>query len=141
METLQKMRIHSLAAAAVVLMIASVAPAVAACPDCGVVQSINAYQQKGKGTLVGKVGGGVVGALVGSQFGHGTTNTVATVGGAAGGAYLGNEVEKKVKTKTHYKVVVRMNGGGTKTFSYAAQPGFHVGSHVRVENGRLVQAG
>lgn len=41
--------------------------------------------------IVGTVGGGVLGGLVGNQFGKGTGKTVATVGGAAGGAYLGNE--------------------------------------------------
>ena len=109
------------------------------CANCGGVESVNAYQQKPKSSTVGMVGGGVVGALVGNQFGHGTTNAIATVGGAAGGAYLGNEIGKKVQTTTRYRVVVRMDGGSTKTVTYAAQPGFSVGSHVRVENGRLVQ--
>jgi outer membrane lipoprotein SlyB len=109
------------------------------CPNCGVVESVNAYQQKPKSSTVGMVGGGVVGALVGNQFGHGTTNAIATVGGAAGGAYLGNEIGKKVQTITRYRVVVRMDGGDTKTVTYAALPGFSAGSHVRVENGTLVQ--
>ena len=115
-----------------------VAQAAPACLNCGVVQSVNAYQQKPKKSVVGMVGGGVVGALVGNQIGHGTTNTIATVGGAAGGAYLGNEIGKKVQTETRYRVVVRMDGGGTKSFTYAAQPGFSSGQHVRVENGKLV---
>jgi outer membrane lipoprotein SlyB len=84
------------------------------------------------------VGGGVVGALVGSQIGHGSTNTIATVGGAAGGAYLGNKIGQKVEAKTRYRVVVRMDDGRIRTVTYAAQPGFTTGSHVRVENGRLV---
>ena len=87
------------------------------------------------------VGGGVVGALVGSQFGHGTTNTLATVGGAAGGAYLGNEVGKKVEARTRYRVVLRMDDGRTKTVTYSSPPAFAAGTHVRLENGRLVQAG
>jgi outer membrane lipoprotein SlyB len=109
------------------------------CANCGVVESVHSYQQHPTKSVVGMVGGGVVGALVGNQFGHGTTNAITTVGGAAGGAYLGNEIGKKVQTTTHYRVVVRMDGGGTKTVTYAAQPGFSAGSHVRVENGRLVQ--
>ena len=91
--------------------------------------------------MVGMVGGGVVGALVGSQIGHGSTNTLATVGGAAGGAYLGNEIGKKVESTTRYKVVVRMDDGHTRSFTYSAQPGFAAGSVVRVEHGTLVQAG
>ena len=84
------------------------------------------------------IGGGVLGAIVGNQFGHGTTNSIATVGGAAGGAYLGNEIGKKVQTTTRYRVVVRLDDGHTRTFTYAAQPGFSAGSPVRVENGTLV---
>ena len=89
--------------------------------------------------MVGMIGGGVAGALVGSQIGRGRGKTVAELAGAAGGALLGNEIEKKVHTTTHYDVVVRMDGGGSQTVSYAAQPGFSAGSHVRVENGTLVQ--
>ena len=111
------------------------------CANCGVVESVNAYQEHPDKSVVGMVGGGVVGAIVGNQIGHGTTNKIATVGGAAGGAYLGNEIGKKVQTTTHYRVVVRMDGGGTQTVTYAVQPGFSAGSHVRVENGTLVQNG
>jgi len=118
---------------------AYVAQAAPACPNCGVVQSVNAYQEKPRHSVPGMIGGGVLGAVVGSQIGHGTGNTIATVGGAAGGAYLGNEIGKKVQTKTRYKVVVRMDAGGTRTFTYAARPGFETGSHVRVENGKLMQ--
>jgi outer membrane lipoprotein SlyB len=81
------------------------------------------------------IGGGVIGALVGKEIGHGP---IATVGGAAGGAYLGNEVGKKVETKTRYKVVVRLDSGATRTLTYAARPDFSPGSRVRVENGTLV---
>ena len=109
------------------------------CPNCGVVESVNAVQQKGEGGMVGMIGGGVAGALVGSQIGRGRGKTVAELAVAAGGALLGNEIEKKVHTTTHYDVVVRMDGGGSQTVSYAAQPGFSAGSHVRVENGTLVQ--
>ena len=117
----------------------TVAQAKPVCANCGVVEAVNAVQQKGQGGMVGMVGGGVAGALVGSQIGHGGGKTVAELAGAAGGAFLGNEIEKKVNTTTHYNVVVRMDGGGSQTVSYATQPAFSVGSRVRVENGALVQ--
>ena len=41
------------------------------CANCGVVEAVNAVQQKGEGGYVGMIGGGVAGALVGSQIGHG----------------------------------------------------------------------
>jgi len=115
------------------------AQAAPSCPNCGVVASVSAYRQKPRHSVVGMVGGGVVGALVGNEIGNGST--LATVGGAAGGAYLGNKVGQKVQSTTRYKVVVRMDGGGTRTVTYASRPAFVAGSHVRVENGKLVQAG
>lgn len=51
----------------------------------------------------------------------------------------GNEIEKRVKTNKHYEVVVRLENGGSQTISYAAEPGFQVGTRVKVENGVLVR--
>ena len=147
METLQKTRIHPLAAgAAVAVIMAAASPAVLAqaapgCHNCGTVQSVRAYQDKPRNSPVGMIGGAVVGGLVGNQFGHGTTNTLATVGGAAGGAYVGNEIGKKYQNgRTHYKVTLRMDDGRTKTVTYATRPQFAAGSHVRLENGRMLPA-
>jgi outer membrane lipoprotein SlyB len=109
------------------------------CANCGVVEAVHIVEHKGDGSYIGMIGGGVVGALLGSQVGHGTGTTIAEVAGAAGGAWAGNEVEKRVRTTKHYEVVVRLANGGSQTVSYAAQPPFGVGSRVRVENGTLVQ--
>ena len=116
-----------------------VAQAAPDCRNCGVVESVQPYQAKPRNSPVGMIGGAVVGGLVGNQIGHGTTNTIATVGGAAGGAYVGNEIGKKVETRTRYKVVVRMDDGHSRTFTYAQRPDFDAGSLVRVENGTLVR--
>jgi len=62
---------------------------------------------------------------------------VAEVAGAAGGAYAGHEIERKMKATKHYEVVVRLENGGTRTVSYATQPGFAVGARVRLENDTL----
>ncbi|MCK9387674.1 MAG: glycine zipper 2TM domain-containing protein [Sulfuritalea sp.] len=107
------------------------------CVNCGVVEAINVIEVKGQGSYLGPIAGGVAGALLGSQVGHGAGNTIATVVGAAGGAYAGGEIEKRAKTTKHYEVVVRLDNGGSKTFSYAAQPGFAVGAKVKVANGTL----
>lgn len=109
------------------------------CADCGVVEAVNLVEHKGEGSYLGMIGGGVVGALLGSQIGQGRGTTVAEIAGAAGGAYAGNEIEKRMKTSKHYEVVVRLQNGGSRTFSYPAQPAFRAGSQVRVENGTLVQ--
>ena len=109
------------------------------CANCGVVEAINLVEHKGDGSYVGMIAGGVAGAVLGSQVGHGKGTTIAQVLGAAGGAYAGNEIEKRMKTTKHYEVVVRLANGGSQTVSYPAQPGFSVGTRVRVENGALVQ--
>lgn len=110
-----------------------------ACASCGVVESINQVEVKGEGTYLGKIAGGIAGALIGSQIGNGKGTTVAEVAGLAGGAFAGNEIEKRMKTTKHYEAVVRLDNGGSQTFSYAALPGFAVGARVRTENGVLTQ--
>src|ERR1700704_453987 len=67
----------------------------AVCKICGVVESVQAVQKKGKGTGVGAVAGGVVGGVVGNQFGHGNGRAAMTVLGAVGGGVAGNEIEKR----------------------------------------------
>lgn len=109
------------------------------CANCGVVAAINLVEVKGEGTYLGKIGGGIAGALIGSQIGGGKGTTIAEIAGAAGGVFAGNEIEKRMKTTKHYEAVVRLDNGGSQTFSYAAQPGFAVGARVKVENGVLVQ--
>ena len=107
------------------------------CANCGVVEAIHVVEVKGEGSYLGKIAGGVAGALLGSQVGQGRGTTVAEVAGAAGGVYAGNEIEKRMKTAKHYEVVVRLENGGSKTVSYAAEPGFAVGARVKLENGTL----
>lgn len=107
------------------------------CVDCGVVEAINVIEVKGEGSYLGKIAGGLAGALLGNQVGGGTGKTVATVAGAAGGVYVGNEVEKRVKSTQHYEVIVRLENGGTQTITYAEQPTFPVGARVKVVNGVL----
>ena len=117
---------------------APVAAAVPICANCGVVEAINVVEHKGNGSYLGMIAGGVAGALLGSQVGHGRGTTVAELAGAAGGAFAGNEIEKRIKTTRHYEVVVRLQNGGSQTVSYPAEPGLRVGTRVRVENGALV---
>lgn len=107
------------------------------CASCGVVASVNAVTQKGEGSGLGAVAGGVLGGVLGNQVGGGSGKKIATVAGAAGGAYAGHQVEKNMKSVTHYNVVVNMDDGTSRTFSYDTQPAFQAGSKVRVVNGAL----
>jgi outer membrane lipoprotein SlyB len=114
-----------------------VAQAPAACSTCGTVESVQAHQQQAQGSGVGMVAGAVLGGILGNQVGSGNGRTLATVAGAAGGGYAGNEVEKRTRATTTYQVLVRMEDGRTRSFSFAQQPGWNIGDRVRVVNGHL----
>ena len=101
------------------------------------VSSVNAIAQQGEGSGLGAVAGGVVGGLLGNQVGGGTGKKIATVAGVAGGAYAGHQIEKNAKSTTRYDVIVKMEDGSTRTFSYESQPAFQTGSKVKVVNGAL----
>lgn len=110
----------------------------AVCADCGVVESIRLVEQRGSGSGLGAVAGGLTGMLVGNQFGRGDGRTAMTVLGGVGGAYAGNEIEKNVKRSTAYEVRVRLDKGGVATAHMTSNPGVAVGDKVRVVNGAVV---
>lgn len=115
-----------------------VASAPRICNNCGRIEAINAIEQKGEGTGLGAVAGGVLGGVLGHQVGGGTGRTVATVVGVGAGALAGNEVEKRVKKTVHYDVVVRLEDGTSRTFSYQAEPAFRTGDKVKIVDGAIV---
>lgn len=109
------------------------------CSTCGVVQSINVAQQKGEGSGIGLVAGGVAGAVLGNQVGQGTGKDIATIAGAAGGAYAGNEIEKNLKKTARYDIVVRLDDGTTRTVTQQTQPDLRVGDKVKIVDGAVVK--
>ena len=115
--------------------------AAAACAQCGVIEAIRTVEVKGQASGLGAVGGGVAGAVVGSQFGSGNGRTALGVLGAAGGAYAGHEIEKNLKKTTSWRVTVRMDDGTTRSLNQPTQPAFGVGEKVKVINGSLAARG
>ena len=114
---------------------------VAVCSSCGTVESVRAIQHTVKPSGVGVVAGALVGGLLGNQVGGGNGRALATVAGAVGGGFAGNEVEKRTHTTTTYQVRVHLENGRSRVFAYQQQPGWNVGDHVRVVNGRLTARG
>jgi len=110
------------------------------CDNCGVIESVQAVQVKGKSSGVGAVAGGVVGGLIGHSFGGGTGRIALTLLGAGGGALAGNEIEKNVKKTERYRVRVRMDDGTLRTIHETQAPAWHAGDKVRIVDGRLVSA-
>jgi outer membrane lipoprotein SlyB len=113
----------------------------AVCANCGVVESVQTQEAKGKGTGLGAVGGAVVGGVLGHQVGSGRGNDLATVAGAIGGGFAGNEIERNVKKTHSYVIRVRMEDGSYRTITQPTDPSVATGDRVRVENGKIVARG
>ncbi len=105
--------------------------AAAACPDCGVVESITPVKVEAKTNGVGAVAGGVGGALVGNSLAGRHDRALGGIVGAVGGGLIGNAIEKHERTTTVYDVNVRMSDGSLRTVRQTTSPA--VGEKVRVE--------
>jgi len=114
-----------------------VAQAAPACRDCGTVDTIRQIKVKGQGTGVGAVGGAVVGGLLGNMVGAGRGKALATVGGAVAGGFGGNAIEKNVRSEVEHQMVVRLDGGGTRTFTQVSPFPYREGERVRIVNGHV----
>lgn len=103
----------------------------AICTVCGTVESVRPVERQGKATGLGAVGGGVLGAVIGNQFGGGNGRVATTLLGAVGGGFAGNAIEKHVRQTTVYEVTVRMENGSLRHFERSTPVA--VGARVRLE--------
>ena len=113
--------------------------AMAKCNNCGTVTDMKTVQVKGEATGGGAVVGGVLGGVLGHQIGSGRGNTAATVVGAGAGAYAGHQVEKNSKSKTQYQVIVKLETGESRTFTYNASTAYKVGDKIKIVDNKLVR--
>lgn len=111
----------------------------AICTNCGTVEAVNLVEVKGEGGYLGAIGGGVVGALLGSQVGDGNGRTAAQIAGAVGGVYAGRAIEANARKSNHYEVLVRLQNGAAQIVTFAAEPGFRVGDKVKINDGVIVR--
>jgi outer membrane lipoprotein SlyB len=118
--------------------VASVAAPVV-CHECGVVESIENFAEKGQASGGGAVAGGLLGGIIGHQIGKGRGKDLATVAGAVGGAIAGNEIEKNSNKVTHYRVSVRMDDGTRQVFTLDAANSVAAGDKVKIVDGTLVR--
>lgn len=114
-------------------------PALAACDNCGTVTEVKTTKKEGQASGLGAVAGGVIGGVLGHQVGSGRGNTVATVAGAGAGAYAGHQIEKNQGGSTSFDVVVKMENGSTRTFSFSSETSYKVGDKVKVVDGKLTR--
>ena len=112
-------------------------PVVAQRSEYGVVEAIDMYRGGGGSPIgLGAIIGGVAGGIIGHQFGGGSGNTAATIAGALGGAAVGHEVER-ANTGDRYRVIVRLDSGGTLALDQVGQGELRVGDRVRIVNRRV----
>lgn len=106
------------------------------------------YVQYGQVTRIERVGaepsgggavlGGVVGAVVGRQFGGSSSaRNVGTVLGAVGGALIGNQIERGQSSNGAIRVSVQFDNGSARAFDYAELGDLRVGDRVRLQDGQL----
>ena len=113
--------------------------AFAKCDTCGSVIDVKTVEIKGEGTGLGAVTGGVLGGVLGHQVGGGRGKDVATVAGAVGGAYAGHQVEKNAKAKTQYQVIVKLETGESRTFTYNAATSYKIGDKIKISENKLTR--
>jgi outer membrane lipoprotein SlyB len=111
--------------------------AMAYCDNCGRVTNIEEYTGH-RNTTGGAVAGAIIGGAIGNQVGGGDGKKLATVAGAVGGAVVGKNVAENSE-KRKFRVTVRMNDGHLKTVTQNSVRDIHVGSYVRVRNGKAVR--
>ena len=104
---------------------------------CGQVEAVNVRDAAGKGGALGAVIGALAGAALGNQVGSGSGQSAATIAGAAAGAVAGYQIERMTKSGKSYEVVVRLDDGSSRVFTYEAEPRFAVGAQVRDVEGKL----
>ena len=110
-----------------------------ACANCGVIESIESFTEKGQASGGGAVAGGLLGGILGHQIGKGRGKDLATVAGAVGGAIAGNAIEKNANKVAGYHVGVRMNDGTRQLLTLNSAPAVAVGDRVRIVNGEPVR--
>lgn len=114
------------------------APVYAPQTEYGRVQSIDLVRAESQTSGGGAVLGGLVGAVVGRQLGSGSGRTAGTLVGAAGGAIIGNQIEKSQRGgQDVYRVVVRTDHGGVRSFDYAQLADLRVGDRVRIDGSQV----
>jgi outer membrane lipoprotein SlyB len=100
------------------------------CDDCAVVESIQAVDAGQGGGHFGLFAGGLLGAIFGEQVADRSERDLARIAGAIGGALAGRAIERSVRSRTQYDVLLRLPGGARLVRTYDRAPAFKVGDTI-----------
>ncbi len=111
------------------------------CDDCGRIVRIQSIGQRsnhlGGGTLLGAI----VGGALGNQVGKGDGRKAATIVGALAGGAIGHDRERdNRRSRSYYRIVVRMDRGRTISFEQPDDYRLQRGDRVYIDNGYVVPA-
>lgn len=111
--------------------------------EYGRVANIEVLRSESRGTATtgaGAIVGGVLGAVVGHQFGGGGGRGALTALGAVGGALAGNSVEGQnsaPRVSETFRVSVETENGGHRAFDVPHPGDLRIGDRVRIDNGQI----
>jgi outer membrane lipoprotein SlyB len=89
----------------------------------------------GDGGATGTLAGAALGALAGSQIGHGTGSAAAAIGGAVAGGVLGNATQKGFTGQVGVEYVIKLRNGSMISVVQGPRPTLNRGQHVLIEYG------
>ncbi len=102
----------------------------------GTIVAIDEVLIEGDGGSAGSVGGGLLGAVTGSQFGGGSTRAITGVAGGIIGAVAGSQIEHKLTQRKGIEITVQLdNGDCMVVVQEPGQDAFAIGQRVRVLHG------
>ncbi len=102
----------------------------------GIVESVEPATIRKDGTVMGTIGGGLIGAIAASSIGGGRGQQIATIGGFFLGSVLGDLFEKGVTDRNALKVVVKLNNGKKIVVVQEADVSFQPGERVNIFSSR-----
>ncbi|WP_198969457.1 outer membrane lipoprotein [Xylophilus sp. ASV27] len=100
-----------------------------------VMQSEQARAPSGAGAIIG----GLLGAVVGNQIGHGGGRALATGIGVMGGAVAGNQIEgnQRGPIVQTYRISVQTDNGSMRAFDVPSPGDLRIGDRVRIQDGQI----
>ncbi|MCK5523473.1 MAG: hypothetical protein KAI83_10105 [Thiomargarita sp.] len=103
----------------------------------GIVESTEPATIRKDGTVMGTIGGGIIGAIAASTIGGGKGKQLATTGGFILGSILGELFEKGVTDRNALKIVVKLKSGEKIVVVQEADVSFQRGERVNVFSSRM----
>lgn len=111
------------------------------CDNCGRIVRIQSIGQRSNHVGGGTVLGAIVGGALGNQVGKGDGRKAATIAGALAGGAIGHNVEKdNRRSRSYYRILVRMDHGRSASFEQPDDYRLRQGDRVYIDNGYVVPA-